>query len=340
MLRKLFLLLPLFLFAGPPSEEELECHATPSAGPRIKGGAGYFMTGSYLYWTGRETGLEFVVSGVENNQIEPTKRGEVFHPDFRYYSGFKFGLGVSLAHDDWDLYGQVTWIQPKASQTVVDRDPATTDLRRTWFVGGDINTPFIPFHAKSRWKLQFQVVELELGRNSFISKYLSFRPHIGLKGTWQQQDYLVFYEAINVVGLRRKERMHITQDSFGVGIRTGFDGAWHFNKYFSFIGNIAFSGLWSYFDTERTDRIKALLGLEFVRLKTENEYHTIQPVLEFSTGLRGEVWFFNSLYHLSLDLLWEEQRWYSMNKFYHILEETNHGSLVTQGLTMRLRFDF
>ncbi|MDX8430749.1 MAG: Lpg1974 family pore-forming outer membrane protein [Candidatus Algichlamydia australiensis] len=364
MFRKLFLLIPVCLFAQKDSEQSLsqtgsacgcpwessvalhrpcdamlEYYATPSAGPRVKGGAGYFMTGSYLYWTGRESGLEFVTSGVQNFGIEPEKRGEVFEPDFRYYSGFKFGLGVSLEHDDWDLFGQVTWIQPKGTKRFVTRDSATTDLQRTWYIGGSINSDFIPYKANAEWKLQFQVVELELGRNSFFSKYLSFRPHFGLKGTWQQQDYVVHYDSVTNLGVMQEERMHITQDSYGLGMRTGFDGAWHFNKYWSFIGDVAFSGLWSYFDVQRSDRI-GTNGVDFVRFRTENGTHTIQPVLEFATGLRGEVWFFNSLYHLSIDMLWEEQRWFQMNKLYRVLEETDHGSLVMQGFTLRLRFDF
>lgn len=339
MLKSLFFLLPLCLFAQRTCDEVLEYYETPSAGPRVKNGAGYFMTGSYLYWTGRQTGLDFVTSGAQNNGLEPTKRGEVFHPNFRYYSGFKFGLGISFEHDDWDLLGQVTWIQPKGTKRFVKRDRDITDLRRRWFIGGDINSDYVPYLADAEWKLQFQTVDLELGRNSFFSKYLSFRPHFGLKGSWQQQDYVVHYDSVNSLGSEREERLHITQDFYGVGIRSGFDGTWHFNKYWSFIGNIALSGLWSFTESSRSDRI-GLDQNEAVHFKTENALHSIRPVLEFTTGLRGEVWFFNSIYHLSIDLLWEQQRWFGMNQFYRVLEETAHGSLLMQGFTLRLRYDF
>jgi len=58
-------------------------------------------------------------------------------------------------------------------------------------------------------------------------------------------------------------------------------------------------------------------------------------------GLRGEWWFFENRYHFMIQAGWEEQLWINHNNFEKVNGvQANHGDLLLQGLTIKLRFDF
>ncbi|MEX0961423.1 MAG: Lpg1974 family pore-forming outer membrane protein [Simkaniaceae bacterium] len=343
MLKKLFtfFFVPFFIFAA--EEVGVSCLPDeclfPSAGPRVCNGANYFITADYLYWTAREEGLSFATTGVKNNLPENPDEGRVYKPRFRYDSGFKFGLGASLPHDGWDLFAEYTWFHGGAGRQKVSTDRIFPTMQRLWFTGGDLSLFFLPREADGRFHLQFNVVDLSLGRNFFTSKYFSMRPHIGFKGTWQNQDLLIRYITIDNALIERNERIHVQQFFWGVGMRGGVDFTFHFNPYWAFFGRGSLSGLWGRFESERRDR-QFENDLQQVMLDNVNDFHSLKPVLELMTGLRADLWFCDYQYHLGLEVGFEQQIWWSQGMFYRFIEGEAHGSLTLQGLTVKLRFDF
>lgn len=316
---------------------------TPSAGPRVIDGYGVFLTGDYLYWTGREQNLQFAYSGQSALADTPTAtdKGKLYGFHFGFRSGFRVGLGFSFGHDKWDLSFNYTWFQADHNHGSAKLKNSSTLLFPGYYIplsGYEYLTS-----AQGGWKLHFNALNLELGRNFYVSKFLSLRPFFGLNSSWQRQhlsvDYLGILSADSAVS--RKYHLRNALDFWGIGLRAGVDTAWHLASNWSLYGDLALSTLWGQFSNTRKDSL-ANVGNPWTSVyHVSGGFHTIVPVVEIGVGLRKEEWFCNDRFHLAAQLGWEEQVWFDMNQ-YESGPNLNHtgGNLILQGLTARLRFDF
>ena len=85
------------------------------------------------------------------------------------------------------------------------------------------------------------VVDLELGRNFYVSRRLMLKPFYGLKGAWNKQHMNVnFTEATAAFNNSMTNKIK----NWGIGCSVGMDTSWHFSRSFSLIGDVAFTGLW------------------------------------------------------------------------------------------------
>lgn len=337
----------------------------------------FFVTGDYIYWTAREDNLEFAAVAGQNiaalaNGPVPLTSNEVFRLDkSKYQSGFKVGAGLDFCHDGWDLYAEYTGYSSdmKKSTPVMPLNIPTPGFLLTngpnlldlyWGVNGgfpfglmvagnnSFDTNGLPFinSASAKWRLNFNTVDLELGRNFYVSPRLMLRPFCGLKGAWNRQhmnvktttQFLVTYNS----------SMHNKIKTWGAGLRAGLDSAWHFTRSFSLIGDLALTGLWEKFKLRRFDGT-LLSGPTVVGptppinlINWKETQHGVKPVIEWMLGLKWETGFSCDEYHLSVTAAWEEQVWFGQNKFLRFCNNASGtgGDLSLQGLTVDARFDF
>jgi hypothetical protein len=334
---------------------------TPNAGPRVAHGADVFITADFIWWKATEEGLEYALTGVNPNAAASTAPADLFTAPQKGESksvgedwapGFKVGLGLSLGHDGWDVYTQYTWLHANDSNSISSR--SSTDIvafaDSLSFQGGSI---FTGNKASSRWDMHFNAIDLELGRNFYLSQFLTMRPHIGLKGTWQDHDWKSslngqsFFIQVNngpnqsVTGPVRHNKEY---DVWSIGIRGGFNIAWYMSKCWSIYGNLAFSTLWTnyYKQTEylATDNTSTGTTETRVWINTDSDnLYTCKYVGELELGLRYEIWFYDDNYHFAIQAGWEQQVWVNWSQFAQILDNHNQ-DLALQGLNLKFRFDF
>lgn len=353
---------------------------TPMAGPCVMGGWGVYLTADFTYWTAREQGTAFATtSGFQtfgpSTTIPTTQTGKVINPKTQWKPGFKAGLGLDFCHDGWDLYAEYTWFRSNTSRSfnqnsavnpteTASGGPASVNglvlfdnlwavNRAPQFIRDSIGTttagasvtqlPFLQ-SLTGNWKLHLNVVDLALGRNFYISPRLTLRPHVGLKGEWQNQKIqLTFSNAISPSPSDQIFNMNNKFSAWGIGPRVGLDTAWHFARLFSLVGDVAFTGLFEHFNAKRFDYNQLFAtggGAEsFVHVK--NKFFTFAPVLEWFLGLRAEYWTECASYHFALDAGWESQIWFFQNQFIRTYStESTSGTLGLNGLTVHARFDF
>ena len=227
-----------------------------------------------------EFALEILPQG--NNT---TGQGEVYHPRKKWNSGFKAGLGTVPCHDGWDVYGEYTWFHSKNSRSAEVPAPGGL-LDNYWIVNlddlGNIN-PFGFNSSSAKWTLNMNIVDLEIGRNFYISPRLMLRPFYGLKGTWQRQKMDVQF-----AGLDGDFTSQNKIKNWGIGVRGGLDSSWHFTKSFSLIGDMALSGLYEYFKTTRFDTDTSA-GVFANQINLVEKSYLLKPVIEWSLGLKWET---------------------------------------------------
>ena len=317
---------------------------TPPAPALATHWADPFVTAEYIYWKAEETGLQYAVSGLAPSATTTTdEHGSIHDPDFHYDSGFKVGVGLKFKHDGWDLYANYTWLFSDGNGSSVEREDGEESLQPLYNVAYDgSSTASDMAKAEGDWSLHFNVLDVELGRNFFISPRLTLRPHFGLKFAWLDQDMQIEYEdAKNFANSSINElHHHFDEDQFGVGIRTGLNTAWYMWNKWSIFGNFAATALYSDFDTHRkTEFQNAALGKNTL-MHFSYDPHIITPVLEFALGLRFETNFSKSDHQFMIQAGWEEQIWFDENQFTNLTRFSTSGNLTLQGLTVKAGYAF
>ncbi|MBS0621102.1 MAG: hypothetical protein JSS61_06560 [Verrucomicrobia bacterium] len=322
---------------------------TPPVAPRVTHGADVFVTADFIYWKARQDGLEYAASGVASSTF-PTlasgltiPSGHVKEPKFEFQPGFKIGLGILMDHDGWDLYANYTWLNPQQEKNEIN-------------LSSDTNATLVPLRSNGReqlgavqlteseswYKLNYNVIDLELGRNFFVSRYLTMRPHVGLKTAWLRQKFNMNEEIsvdslLTVPGTSESKQK---QNTWGLGIRGGINTVYHFNRNWGIYGDLALSALWSCVKVKNhTEVASSGFAHDADVIRNRRGFHEVMPVLELGLGLEYMTWFYNENYMLSLQAGWEEQVWFNTN---HFFDPQTHlsGNLTVQGFTFKVGFYF
>ena len=231
-------------------------------------GVDFFFTGDFTWWKPRQDGMEYAVTEPTGTRLTTSTnpaQGKVYHSKSDYEPGFKVGVGLDFCDWGWDLYLNYTWFRTENERSASATFPSggLTLWDAYWLATiKDGEGPDTYQSANSKWKVQMNVLDLELGRKYWIGKHIMLRPHAGFKGVWNKQhlhnEYFISGGAslvTNPSGLYESE-MKQSMKNDGLGIRAGMDAAWHFSRGFSFIGNFALTGLWQQFKVHRRDDVE------------------------------------------------------------------------------------
>lgn len=333
---------------------------TPNAGPRVTNGVDVFITADFIYWTARQDGLAYARSGLYDYSVgvafDDLEHGETYYPSTKFSPGFKVGIGLNLAHDGWDTLVNYTWYRSNHHHSIVTTDASALSPVVLWdvallgpgYVGQNFiaTTPFVNVgRASSSWSIHFNNIDWEMGRNYYISQYLTLRPYAGLKGTWMHQHFTASYGEFVPAEIDADisdATMHQIQKFWGVGARTGLDASWYMTKNWSIFSNTALSAVWGRFYNTRQDSVTATgTEVKSTIINTRSNFHTVKPVLELQLGVRYDYWFCDDDYHFGVEAAWEEQVWFSQNQFIELVSPSGStADLILQGLTIDFRFDF
>jgi len=318
---------------------------TPNAGPRVAHGADVFITADFIWWNASQEGISYAATGfVTDDGTDPfasASKGKYDYVGSDWAPGFKVGLGLNLSHDGWDLYSQYTWLHASDSSSLSrENGVAYTGS----LVGGN--------KVKADWDLHFNVIDLELGRNFYLSQFLTMRPFIGFKATWQDQDLKVTTESnqFEIDGNGQQPSTPVTgpfvhknaTDVWGIGVRGGLNVSWYMSKNWSFYGDLAWTTMWTDYDTlTRSDTLyDSTTGNSKTYFNVSNDdLYAVKYIGEMELGLRWEMWFYDDTYHFAIQAGWEQQVWVNWGQFVEILDHINH-DLSLHGPNLKFRFDF
>lgn len=325
---------------------------TPVVAPKVKDGVSAIISADFIWWKTHIGAMEYAISGINDiganvPNYTNVSKGHTHQPDFDFKPGFKVGLGMDFAHDGWDLIAEYTWLQggsQKNSFTSEEGVGSATSLNVVDPVGAIMIMSVES--GRSTWKQSFNVVDLMLGRNFFVSRYLSLKPSVGLKSAWIDEKlnlgFITTPPAVAIDGVTSVKQQR-KQDMWGLGIRLGLDGVWHFAKNWGLYGNIDATALWSDFHVRAKTKTVALLppnqtsSITTTNLNTEESIQEVMGVLEASLGLTYMTWFHRDEYQFQVQAGWEEQVWLNFN---HFVENPKSGDLSLQGLTIKASFKF
>lgn len=214
--------------------------------------------------------------------------------------------------------------------------------------------------AFSKYNLKLDILDLVLGRDFFVSKYLSLRPNFGLRGISLRQTLNVSYHGFNttvchcpcpstdpVDSMCFEDRVKDNQKYWGVGPKAGLDTLWAFGGGWGLYGNAAISlvygrlkGLHSenfLFDQSPVDPcddcnndcgcecVCNVLRIRGPRTRCDRLYKT-RAITDIAIGLSWDRNFSDDRFHLGANIGWEHHMFFGMNQFFRFHDVSQQGS--------------
>lgn len=340
------------------------CFINPSARYINPCDWGVYVTIDPLLLKAQENGLEFTAKagqiffdagGTFFAESVLTGRTRMKSPNFNWDWGFRLGLGLNMAHDGWDLYLNWTRFYTDSHRNV---RPAINEFLLPIFLGSDGFTggvaesqPKLASFAKNDWRMHLNELDLQLGRNFFVSKWLAVKPHAGLRSAWvRQKDNALYQIVINPnPGIRYSDATaHMKCNFWGLGLTAGVDTQWGLGCGFSLLANYAASTLYGYFDVLHKETGTFVGGGLNNFFDAHDFYHVVRVVTDFIIGLRYDYVFGDcDFYHLGFQAGWEHHLFFGQNQFLRFVDDSNPGMIATnlgdlslQGFSAQVRFDF
>jgi len=335
-----------------------------------------------FYWNAHMDGMEYAV---ENHVANPTLNGpeprvesvqalnnlvnaDYKTPDFDWDFGFKAGIGYNSACDGWDLGIVWTWYQGKANDGVEAEIDDNRVLLPLW-------SAFTPAQGsvvyatdiESHWKLKLNLIDLDLGREFWSSKYVALRPHLGLRIAYIKQNFNLEYKGGSWSDntLPGQENFNgftdMDNDFKGVGIRAGLDSTWNLGCGWGIYGNFAASIVYGRFSVDANEYVRQA-GADHAKIKvmeTDYSFRASRGMLDLGLGLQWSTLFCGCQYGLTAQLGWENHLFFNQNQLWRVnrigapfdsenfpnntgenVLSQRRGDLDTQGWTLRLTFEF
>lgn len=318
----------------------------------------------FLYWVAKQEGNNYAATGTaitvpgttdpNTGETPPfiSSKGNIYAPTPVAKPGFKTAIGINLDYDHWDLGAEYTYLRSKETSSITSNNlnsgilplfsytPNNSILSNTTAVAATGATGFVSL-AKGQWSLQFNNINLELGKIISFSNQLAIHPHFGLEGSWQSQYLNVDYwvsSTVNTSQLLGSNQVLFDQQFWGVGPRLGLDALWQCFNHLGLFANSGFAALWGEFKTVSKSYDTNMISNYANILIMDQLYKpmTLSPIIQLEIG-GNYSYLFRNQYRFGLNVAWETQVWFFQNQHTTSLSDTN---LILQGLTLGARFDY
>lgn len=329
------------------------------------------VNGSFLYYYVREDGLDtgkiILTTGPNlDNNIS------FLEIPFKYKPAFKVEIGSNFCHDNWSVNLSYFKYNIDRSNFIslpfVDFNNPEHYIDPYWIVAGAFLMGTFWTEAKGKWNLDTNIIDFELGRETYFGKCFFVKPFIGIRSGFIDQKYKVNYFSDDL----RAAHIFYTCDSFNksdswlLGPRVGLKTKWRLIKMLNLFAN----GAISLFYQEIKVKIKNV-GNESIPafpFSTAPSYYTIMKKnnqvsssFEGCVGLETGSHFCNKRYYASLSLSYDWEVFLNQNWMRIILNssniepdpisegfstrtsstaDSNAGTLMLHGLDITAKIDF
>ncbi|QVL57171.1 MAG: MOMP family protein [Simkaniaceae bacterium] len=307
---------------------------------------GFSLEAEFLWWRASLDNLEYaakVNGSIDFNTGIFNLGGDFKLPDFKFDPGVRVSAGYDFGPKNWDLFARWTYhyTDPTSSTS---RPTNSTDTfiiaLKEFYAADNSQIEVVVDSARTKWKNQLNVLDLEMGYDYFFSNRFSFRPNFGLKAAWLDMDYDVNFGNANIgtnflqprfidVQLRNKS------DYWGVGPQVGLDGNLHMGWGFSLYSRVSGALLYGAYKTRLSQSDSE--GSSF-RLSNSSEYRQ-RAMAQIVAGIEWAKCFSNGVL-LAFNLGWEGQYWWNQNEMRIIVDAQPTGDLTLTGLDAGIRLDF
>lgn len=291
---------------------------TSSASPDVNG-YGFNIWAGGIYQKASIGGTEFTYTDNDPASSLPI-RGRLKEIDFDWDWGFRVGAGYKFEHDNWDVNLWYTYFDSSGSKNVSSGlNGSVIPVRASSKITTGCNnfgSFFLAEIAKSQFDANFHVLNLELGRDYFISGNLTLRPHFGLESVWIDLEQIIRYSGgetadggLDVNTVRVKD----DNDFWGMGPRAGIDSKWFMGYGLNIFGNASAAALYGHVDVDHSERFSLCSADNNISISANT--HRIVPTMQLQIGLGWDRYFNNDKQHVRLRIGYDSTYFWRANQF-------------------------
>ncbi|QVL57728.1 MAG: hypothetical protein KFB93_01240 [Simkaniaceae bacterium] len=266
-------------------------------------GLDWYTTGELLYWDAKLGGTDYVFSTGEGQNLPNAPiRGSVRSNSFGWEVGGRVGIGTVISHDRWDVYLNFTYYQNHDGDSCYKYPPAFL-VSQVGFFGGAFEK------AKSIFDLTYMNFDFEMGRKYFMSRLLTLRPHIGLKGTRMRQEQKVKFDfsSLELDGevIGEYYRVYNRCDFDGLGPRMGIQGTLFIGHGFQLEGELSGAILYCYFEGVEKEKTSPNVSSANANIRLKGKMNRFVPFTQMFLGMSWSDYFHKENYYISFRLGYE-----------------------------------
>lgn len=302
------------------------CAANAPVCPHTCGGDwGISIAG--LYWTAHSDRMNYAFwFDTETSSVETLFLKGSW--DF----GFKLGVEYCSPCDGWDAKVLWTWFQNRTTRKVSQKDDTNRELKS--LLGGAPSAG----EVKAKWELDLNLIDIEIGREFWTSKYLSIRPFIGVRVPLIKQNFEEQTKGdVSFDGTPLGPSFLLKSADFnGAGLRAGLDSTWNFGCGWALYGNGAVDIVYGWHDIN-LEEFRKSPNPPFEKLpvfSSKSRFTVPRYMGDLALGFQWSRLICNCNYYIEGQLGWEQ----------HIFVNTNQingeGDLTTSGVTLAFKFAF
>jgi len=319
----------------------------PSGRPQVRDGADLFINIDWLIWQAHENGLGYAVKTSSSQTVtNALYRSSERNLSFDWDCGFRFGFGWNTPRDGWDLSATWTWFHNKAHDDIT---VGSTKMLLPVFSYEPSNTTINGFRsADAKWWLKLNLIDLDLGREFFVSKWMTLRPFIGLRTGWIYQTNKVTFGKATPSSSQTGIYMKDKNNYWGLGLHSGLDSEWGLGAGFSVFAKAAASLLYGFFQIDSYET-QLLSSSRNDTVNNKDSFRVDRAMTDLALGLRWDTMLSDDRFHIGLQAGWEHLMFFGQNQFKRFYGMAlsnagafvaNQGDLTIQGWTLSGRFDF
>ena len=300
--------------------------------PVVKNGWNVWAVGEALCWQAVEDNLVYAYE-TSTPTLNSSNETDLQTLDFNWDWGFRVGLGYNMPRDGWDI--GINWTN------ITNHAKGSSDFddgrgSQVWTIADEVLLGTAT-EASSKWKVKLNQIDLELGREFRMGRYLTFRPKAGLRNTWISQKF-----DINFATTAASQEARLQNRFWGFGFATGVDTSWELGQGISLYGDAGMSILFGCFKIHQSAEQDASTIWE-----QHKSFRSTKPILDLGMGFKWRYGFMQDRIMLTLKGGYEYHLYFNQNQFLlssggspiELFNPAN-GDLGYQGATMSAQLDF
>lgn len=368
----------------PPPREPLPCPtvAAYNAPARIETRCPWdvWVDASFIYWQPYQENMEPAaalnanVPSAFTNLVDGSflDSGRVINQHTKFKPGFKVGLGMNFDYDSWDGHAEYTRFHSTHSTSASAGSGVyvpmllSNTVYQRFQVLALAGTASVPASFSEKWRLNMDLIDVEMGRMYWVGTHLTFHPVVGARGGWINQKLTANYGAYTIASVNAgaltastaSASMSYKTVSWCIGPRMGIEtnwmlGGWGCNmscyEGFRFFSNGYADILYTRYNTREQGTVTATIaGVTGTSSETyvQKRFNALRTHLDLEMGLGWGSYFDNNNWHIDLSAGYGFQVFFDQNMFRRgpvpVLGNAMMpvGNLYIQGLTATARLDF
>jgi hypothetical protein len=323
--------------------KEEKIYNSPARAEVVRG-YNLFFYGDFLYLEPEENGLDFAIKTNDPTFASENDKLCYKNLDFDYKVGFRVGCGFNIPHDSWDLNLCFTHFdnEIKGHSHAKNGDGLFPIWSGITPVPGV--TTFV-LDARAHLRLNLNVIDVELGREYDVGKWLTMRPSMGIRTGFINQHYHILYSPLIIVlQPPGTDNIKLKNEYWGVGPKAGIATQWNLGRGFSIYGSADISLLFGEFEIRRNEVFENLL---LPTLKVHHAFHQVRAITDLAVGIGWDLMLAHDQYHLGIRAGYEQHLYFGQNQLDRVVYNafssnivSNLGDLSLQGWAGSLRVDF